>query len=235
MTPLDISQVRDGLQETKDSTYHRGKSWEYCYVFFRQHKAFRDDPELMDKAAFHLGFFLANWGMFRNSFLMEADYRFYVPIIETLIKKEYDPLWESDVWNDEKQGELQDNLNLLFELEKDLRTVIENEKKLIHKDKTNKKAWNTTVTLITKIIMGTMGCVPAYDKYFIDGFKKVSPSRGSTSFNKKSFEALLELSKKEPLNEIYTPPPIRIGETELNYPPMKLLDLYFWLHGYNNN
>ncbi len=26
-------------------------------------------------------------------------------------------------------------------------------------------------TLITKILMGTMGCVPAYDRYFIVGIK----------------------------------------------------------------
>ena len=234
MAFLDISQVRNGLQETKDSKYHRGKSWEHCYIFFRQYRNLRENPELMDKAALHLGFYLANWGMFRNSFLMETDYYFYVPIIKTLIQEKYDALWESDVWNDEKQNELQKNLSLLFELEEDLRDVLKKEKQHIHKGKTNEKAWNTSETLITKIIMGTMSCVPAYDRYFKEGLKKISPSRGSTSFNKKSFEALLELSKKEPLNEIYTSS-IRIGETERNYPPMKLLDLYFWLRGYNNS
>jgi hypothetical protein len=188
----------------------------------------------MDKAALHLGFYLANWGMFRNSFLMATDYRFYVPIVKTLIQEKYDSLWESDVWNDEKQGELQNNLDLLFELAEDLQDVLKKEKQHIHKDKTNKKAWGVSVTLVTKIIMGTVGCVPAYDRYFIEGLKKVSPSRGSTSFNKKSFKALLELSKKAPLNEVYTTP-IRIGKTERNYPPMKLLDLYFWLRGYNKS
>jgi hypothetical protein len=234
MASFDISSVREGLKDTRDATYHRGKSWEYCYAFFRQHEAFRSDPELMDKAALHLGFYLANWGMFRNSFLMETDYRFYASIIEVLIKEKYDPLWESDVWNVEKEDEQGKNLDLLFELEEDLRSVIKREKQLIHREKSNEKTWGVSVTLITKIIMGTMGCVPAYDRYFKEGLKKVFPLRGSTSFNKESFKALLDFSREESCREIYTVP-VSIGKTKLNYPPMKLLDLYFWLRGYNKS
>lgn len=36
----------------------------------------------------------------------------------------------------------------------------------------NKRAnINVTDTLITKIILGTFGCVPAYDMYFLKGLK----------------------------------------------------------------
>ena len=34
-------------------------------------------------------------------------------------------------------------------------------------------------TLITKILMGTLGCVPAYDRYFIAGIKKEKVSTGN--------------------------------------------------------
>jgi hypothetical protein len=30
-----------------------------------------------------------------------------------------------------------------------------------------------TDTLISKVMLGTLGCIPAYDRYFVDGLKKM--------------------------------------------------------------
>ena len=42
---------------------------------------------------------------------------------------------------------------------------------------------NATDTLVTKILLGTLGCIPAYDRYFIDGMRKsgIGYSKLSTS------------------------------------------------------
>lgn len=40
------------------------------------------------------------------------------------------------------------------------------------------------MTLITKILMGTLGCVPVYDRYFIDGIKDQKVTTGN--YNPKS-------------------------------------------------
>ena len=89
-----------------------------------------------------------------------------------------------------------------------------------------------TNTLISKIILGTLGCLPAFDRYFIEGVK--SENFRFISLNKKSIEnlfiflndnheELLDIQEKESKN------------SGVFYPKMKLLDMYFYNHGYNNN
>ena len=47
-----------------------------------------------------------------------------------------------------------------------------------------------SATLITKILMGTLGCVPAYDRYFIDGIKDQGISTGN--YNLRSLLKLVD-------------------------------------------
>jgi hypothetical protein len=240
METFNISSVRDGLQETRDFKYHRGKSWEFCYSFFRGYETFRDDDGLVDQAALHLGFYLASWGMFRgSSFLLQADYKYFRPIIEVLLKDEYDTLWKADVWTEDQAKEQQEkNLTLVFKLKTALRDVMEKEKGSIYKEPSNKRPWNITETQVTKIIMGTMGCVPAYDQFFKKGIILFSDGKNLEleldGFHPESFKNLLNLSTgDDTLSDIYKVQ-MPIGTTGFIYPPMKLLDLYFWLRGYNN-
>jgi hypothetical protein len=228
---IKISDVIKDIEKSQSATYHRGKSWEHCYVFFRKYKKFRNDNDLLDRAALHLGFFLASWGMLRgSSFLLQKDYKFYVPIVRILIDQEYDRLWS---FNFSQKLEKR-NLDLLFDLKEKLKTIITNNNKT---DGDHKK--HETDLLITKIIMATMGCVPAYDRYFKDGIKKKierirSKEAGKkkfNNFNKDSFKNLLNLSRgDENLKEVYRES-WYIQGTNIKYPPMKLLDLYFWLLG----
>jgi len=217
----------DVIREIKKShitNYHRGKSWEHCYAFFRNHKKFHNNENLLDTSALHLGFFLASWGMLRgSSFLLQKDYKFYVPIVETLTDSKYDRLWSVNFLDE--SGESKDrDIDLLFQLIDDLR---ENINKNNLSDGDNEK--HETNLLITKIIMSTMGCVPAYDRFFKDGLKQ--KTKKTNNFNKKSFKHLLNLVvmdnelKKEFKKSCF------IQGTNIEYPPMKLLDLYFWLLG----
>src|SRR3989338_7710414 len=94
---IKISNVIRDIKKSQSATYHRGKSWEHCYIFFRKYKKFRNDNNLLDRAALHLGFFLASWGMLRgSSFLLQKDYKFYVPLVDILIEPKYDKLWNID-------------------------------------------------------------------------------------------------------------------------------------------
>ena len=49
-------------------------------------------------------------------------------------------------------------------------------------------------TLITKILMGTLGCVPAYDRYFIAGIKNQKVATGN--YNLKSIMQLVDFYEK---------------------------------------
>jgi hypothetical protein len=220
---LTIEDICNEIKEANNDEYHRGQSWEYCYGFFRNYKKLRDDDNLLDQAALHLGFFLASWGMLRgSSFLLQANYKYYVPVIRVLIDPKYDDLWGANFLNTKER---QKELELLFDLDKELRRVMRKE---------NKKDKAPSDTLITKIIMATMGCVPAYDRYFKAGLVKYLKEKGEKRgpyFNKESFEKLLSFSTEDDvLSKIYkkSVPTVIKG---IKYPPMKLLDLYFWRLG----
>ena len=216
---IKISDVIKDIKKSQSATYHRGKSWEHCYIFFRKYRKFRNDSELLDYAALHLGFFLASWGMLRgSSFLLQQDYKFFVPLVRILIQPKYDKLWNID-WS--RADEKEENIDLLFRLKDCL-------KKKIKENTASQK--EPTDLLITKIIMATIGCVPSYDRYFKDGLKKRKKEEFG-NFNKNSFKNLLDFSKEdEELLKIYKETCFIKG-SGFKHPPMKLLDLYFWLLG----
>ncbi len=83
-------------------------------------------------------------------------------------------------------------------------------------------------TLITKILMGTLGCVPAYDRYFIDGVKDQHLTTGN--YNMKSLLRLVDFyEENEPKLEKARK---RLKLYGLEYPQMKLLDMGFWQIGF---
>ena len=142
--------------------HHRYKSWEHCYKHFH-HRASGNNER--NTAALHLAFYLASWGMYRgSSFLLQKDYLIHRRIISRLIDSRYESLWRLDF--DDKNKDDQ-NIELILDLANDLKTTYQNTIKVV--DGKTKKV-NPTDTLITKILLGTMGCTPACDRYFIDGY-----------------------------------------------------------------
>lgn len=222
--------VKD-VKNSQSATYHRGKSWEHCYAFFRNYKKFQSNKELLDRAALHLGFFLASWGMLRgSSFLLQKDYKFYISIVKTLVNSKYDKLWDFDFSKESRNR----NVVRLFKLKKELNEKIKENNRA---DGDNKD--HQTDLIITKIIMATMGCVPSYDRYFKDGLKKwikenrivENKKRKFDNFNEGSFKNLLDLTEKnKELKKVYKEKCFIRG-SHFKHPPMKLLDLYFWLNG----
>jgi len=71
---MEQSDIIKDLKESQSAKYHRGKSWEYCYKFFRNYKKFRNSKKLLDQASLHLAFFLASWGMLKK---IRVDTIFY--------------------------------------------------------------------------------------------------------------------------------------------------------------
>ena len=140
----------------KDDENHRFKSWEHCFDFFKS------VPTDIDLACLHLGFYLASWGMYRgSSFLLQKDYKIHKTAVCEVLKSEYDVLRgiELQCFNDEK-------IDILFGLIGRLNTIYQNIKKSVE---TKNNDRDTTDTLITKILLGTLGCIPAYDRFFING------------------------------------------------------------------
>ena len=71
---------------------HRFASWEHCYEAFKNNKQNRND-ETIDFLSLHLAWYLASWGMLRNSFLFYKDYKIHVPVVRLLLDPKWKALW----------------------------------------------------------------------------------------------------------------------------------------------
>lgn len=100
---IDLSDFDDVLKKnlfeviSKDKNC-RYKSWEHCYIFFKENsEQILADDKMLDLASLNLAFYLASWGMYRGSSnLLQKDYKIHAELIQTLLKKCTD-LWNEDI------------------------------------------------------------------------------------------------------------------------------------------
>jgi len=195
---------------------HRFKSWENCFIYFHWLKAHPNSiARNIDLACLHLGFYLASWGMYRGkSFLLKKSFQVHRKCIKELMKRKYSILWNSDVSSLSNPK----SVKLLLTLITRLRKTYD------HK---------MTDTLVTKILLGTMGCVPAYDRYFTEGCKQwnVKPI---SNFNEQSLLSLIRFYQTN--CKMFSQINKQIDRRSIiPYPSMKLLDMFFWSVGSNRN
>lgn len=86
-------------------------------------------------------------------------------------------------------------------------------------------ARNPSDTLISKVLLGAIGCVPAVDRYFIVGYRHVGLPY--TRFDRAFLRGAFEFYRRNASE-------FGRAQTALgsSYPPMKLLDMYFWEVGF---
>ncbi len=208
---------------------HRYLSWEHCYIKFIEARKFRDlHPIDQDNLSLHLAFYLASWGMYRgSSFLLQRDYKIHIPVVNEILNSDYDVLAGINWIN---QSDVNDAYNCLRNLVKRLKKKYAGIRATINDDKDA----DISDVLITKILMGTLGCVPAYDRYFTSAIKflKIKPG----TFNTKtmaSMNKLIEFYKNHyfKLEETRKGLQIRDSPNILDYPQMKIIDMGFWQIG----
>jgi hypothetical protein len=196
---------------SKSNPDDRYTSFDYCYNYFRTKDLTKD----IEKSCLTIGFYLASWGMFRgSSFLLQKSVKHFQSTIQYIATLE-NSVWKIDVHNyDEK------NIQTIIKIYKDIKD------RLILNG-------NADLTLITKILLGVFGFVPAFDNYFCNtfrvisngqcGFRNVSPK--SLIFIKRFYEAnqqtIDKLSKQAFTTDFETG-----NKTELNYPKAKIIDMY---------
>ena len=201
----------------------RSRSWEHCYRVFRDART--DTSPDCDYLSLHLAFYLASWGMYRgSSFLLQKDYKVLVPVVEEILKPEYDCLFGVacvGLREDEVQGSL----------EKLYKYIAKNFQPIRNEVAGREVPTPVSPVLITKILMGTLGCVPAYDRFFQDG---VATYKVTT--REYSLDSVLRLA------DIYEAHNDRLEEVRrgfegdgLTYPQMKLLDMGFWQIGFEKS
>ena len=201
----------------------RSLSWEHCFRVFRDART-APSPDY-DYLSLHLAFYLASWGMYRgSSFLLQKDYKVLSPVVEEVLKPEYDCLF-GVACADLREPEVQVMLTKLYDYIADYFRPIRDEVA------GGEVASSVSPVLVTKILMGTLGCVPAYDRFFQDGVATYKVT--TQEYSLKSILRLVDFYEEH--ND-------RLEETRrgmqcegLTYPQMKVLDMGFWQVGFEKS
>ena len=141
MTKTDIETIVNKFksQSNPDDRY---TSFDYCYNYFRTTNDITQDIE---KSCLVLGFYLASWGMFRgSSFLLQKSVKHFEPTIR------YISTLDKSVWEIDADNYDENNILTIIKIYNGIKT------RLINKD-------NSDLTLITKILLGVFGFIPAFD------------------------------------------------------------------------
>lgn len=225
-TARDVTAVAakfyNKIKEDKNARY---RSWEYCYYSFYKARTAKQvdkvDKDYLDYLSLQLAFYLASWGMYRgSSFLLQKDYKIHVPLIKEMLNPKYDILFGLEC----KHMSDANVRNLLSEL---IKLVSDHYGNIRNDVKRKEIKSSVSDTLVTKVLMGTMGCVPAYDRYFKAGIKNKKVATGNfnmdsliklAQFYQQNYDVLEEARSQLPLEDIC-------------YPQMKLLDMGFWQIG----
>lgn len=201
----------------------RYRSWEHCYLHFMRSRGQKNVD--YDYLSLQLSFYLASWGMYRgSSFLLQKDYKVHIPAVKELLNEKYDNLAGIKCIDFRKES----NQELLKKICEFLNEYYNK----IREDVTGKEFKNDiSSTLITKILMGIFGCVPAYDRYFIAGIKKHKVAIGN--FNINSIMQIIDFYEQnhEQLEDVRKS--MKVGD--MLYPQMKIIDMGFWQLGFEED
>lgn len=191
---LDKEYAENALKLYQTNKFEtRDKSWNNCYNYFRT-MIDKDYENLNIKekefAWLQLGFYLASWGMFRNSFLSQYDYSIYDKVLKIVLDKKYSILWNVSI--DTLKNNKEEYVNKVFDISKEINKTLRenrvfyNSKSIFQRKRTDES--EISQTLITKILLGVLGCCPAYDNYF----NKATKFGYKAFYSEKKFENLVD-------------------------------------------
>ena len=170
----DIEKVvTDFISQSKPND--RYTSFDYCYNYFRTTDDLLRDVE---KSSLTLGFYLASWGMFRgSSFLRRKSVKFFEePVV-------YISGLDKSVWQIDVDNYTDANIEKIKEIYAEIKeSLIKNGER--------------DLVLVTKILLGVFGFVPAFDRYFADTFKEILGGQcGFTRVNNNSLSLIKDFDE----------------------------------------
>ncbi len=212
----NLRQFIDGDQFTNGiKPLERYASFDYCFNYFqafREQNRVKDiaDPAHIQESCLQLGFYLASWGMLRgSSFLLTKSLKVFERLIHEIANA--DPL----LWEIDANSYSLDNIQTLLDFR---RTIVQ----ALDRHPTN--------ILVTKIMLGVFGNVPAFDTNFMKGF-------GVSVFGKYALEKVSDFYETNKSiveqNRMKTLDFIAGQATERIYTRAKVIDMIFFIEGAN--
>jgi hypothetical protein len=196
----------------------RYTSFDYCYNYFLETKDLTKDIE---KSCLVLGFYLASWGMLRgSSFLLQKSAKHYQATIE------YIATLEKSVWQIDTDNYTEENIKIILNIYNNVKQrLIEN--------------GNADLTLVTKILLGVFGFIPAFDQYFCNTFREIFADKncGFRVVNSKSLNCIKDFYEQNKIEidklaaETFTTDFKTETKTLNNYTKAKIIDMYGFTAG----
>ncbi len=210
-----------GFFDNDKGHFERYASFDYCFNYFQRLKSDKKKiTEDMRLSCLNLGFYLASWGMYRGStFVLQKSVRIFEPVMEYIASPECD-VWDIDVDNYIKD----ENINKLIKCAGKIEEILK-----VHKP--TRTDWDT---LVTKIMLGVFGNVPAFDAYFkigsgLKNFEEHSLGKIKNFYDNHKSKITKELktfNDKSPNEE-----KANYRYTDRHYTNAKIIDMIFFTKG----
>lgn len=220
----DIDEFLSEIQPCKRYT-----SYDYCFVYFQTHRGKLEDN--IEISCLQLWSYLASWGMLRGSSqLLQCSAAALIPLIKVINKMD-NKIWDMDI-PDYKHD---NNIKLLLETYNTIRECLQG--------KFNELGLKSDVrmhTLVTKIMLGVFGNIPAYDRYFTQTFhalysKGTEYSFALNTFNSDSLKCIYDFyCKNQQTIDSYTHKALTFSgdDSGLFYKKAKIVDMYGFAHSH---
>jgi len=213
---LSKEKIKENIKSFKKDckSLSRYASFDYCYNYFQERHKNGKMIDNIQLSCLQLGFYLASWGMYRGStFLLQKSVKVFEPLIKYIASD------ECDAWDIDVNEYTDDNIEKLIKCGERIEKELD-----VHETK------KATDTLVTKIMLGVFGNVPAFDNYFRLG-------SGLGKFNKHSLSQIKAFYETN--SEIISGEAENIKTFEYNngvkgnriYTKAKIIDMVFFIKG----
>lgn len=205
-----VNLFHDGVSEK-----HRYASFDFCYYYFQNNK--NNLADNIEISCMYLWGYLASWGMLRGSGnLLQNSPASLKGLITLFAKNKNSTLWDIDVDNYNELGVIDEIINMYKSIKDELKGI------------------NPSVTLITKIMLGVFGCIPAFDTFFTYAMRECCDDCGYRSVNEKSLKMIggFYINYKNVFDNIHINVIGFDGKiTDLVYKKAKLIDMFGFKKG----
>lgn len=209
------SRVNRAVSAYQAAPFGRDRSYDFLREEF-----IKNHGKNYDSTALYLFCYLSSWGMLRNSFLLQLNYKSLISVVKLLDTKYYHlSTFNPYAVTSPKDQSICDIVNAA----KDIKSYFSSHANSMG---ANTKNTNATDTLVTKILLGTLGCTVAYDTNVLAGLCLMGLTR---TFDENSLYELCEFAKsyKTEIDNLI----VQYGTSKNVYTPMKILDSYFFESG----
>lgn len=210
-----IAKAKEIYQKTREVEFHQLRSFEHMY------RAFVDPEADNDYLALHIAVYMSNWGMMRSkSFLDQTDYQVHTGVVPIL--KSYMDLRDVTVDKIAKEPTVYDRI---IALKNEIEQYYESINPVRQGREGSLKVNKASSTLTSKLILGTLGCVPPFDTGFSNAFRQYwgfLPTFDNTAIFKLTQFYLHNIDKFEEVRKTFIVPGTK---DSIIYPQMKLLTM----------